>query len=234
MNIDDLLFKFRNKEYGAYKLRKKYPITLFIALTITLLIVILFLVIPLFIEIKHQLKNDFIIKVEITPADLSLIEDMLEKKQEPPKPKIEKTEPKLENKVEPPAAITDSVTNSNSKNDSVLAKEKEDNKTKDIDPRIYTKAEFNCGSDLYSFRNWFIANFRYPLNVKKTSGKISIQFSLNTNGIIDSVRIIQGINPELDNEAKKLLLKSPKWSPCIIENRKVKMIFNFPIYIIAR
>jgi protein TonB len=235
MNIDDLLFKFKNKDYGAYYLRKKYTVTLLISLSITITLVILFIIIPLFIEIKNQESNEFVMKIEITPAELSLIEDLNEDEPELQKQKTQKEDPLPENKEDevPPINTVDSAEIKKMQDSILLAKEKKDNLI-NTDPRLNSVAQFECGSDLSSFRNWFLTNFQHPVKKKKLSGKLNIQFSVNLNGIIDSVNIIQGLDPEYDLEIKKLLLNSPRWSPCYVSQRKVKMLFNLPIIVISQ
>jgi protein TonB len=234
MNIDDLLFKFRNKAYGAYYLRRKYTKTLLISLFISVLLALLVFVLPLFLNLRKQMKNEFVIKVEITPADLSLIENMLDEEPKVEKPKAKKVELKIDEKLEIPSVTnSDSANISEFKKDSLLKAESLLNKDKNIDPRLKSKAEFSCSEDLSSFRSWFINNFKHDQKQKKITGKLILQFSLNTSGIIDSVIVVQGLDKEFDNEAKKLLLQSPRWSPCMIGNKKVKMRFNLPIYIIS-
>ena len=179
MNIDDLLFKNRNKEYGAYFLRKKYTITLIISLFITILLVFIFFIVPLFINAKNKNNNEFIIKVEISPLELSLIENMPEVEPKVEKQKIEKLDPKLEDKEEPlPIANKDSANDEFVKKDSALNAENQKNINENIDPRIKLRAEFSCGSDFSSFRNWFVNNFHYTLNQPKISGKISLQLNI--------------------------------------------------------
>lgn len=70
MNIDDLLFQNRNKNYGAYRLRKLYNKTLAISLLASIVIVLAIVLIPFLININKQYTEDFTIRSDIITADL--------------------------------------------------------------------------------------------------------------------------------------------------------------------
>lgn len=95
LTLDEIVFENRNKEYGAYDLRSKYPKILTKAFIIGTLLFILLAVAP-FIVMKIQQMN----KKETTEVDAKLVdvlqEDKIiepEEKEAPPPPPPPKVEP---------------------------------------------------------------------------------------------------------------------------------------------
>lgn len=95
LTLDEIVFENRNKEYGAYDLRSKYPKILTKAFIIGTLLFILLAVVP-FIVMKIQQMN----KKETTEVDAKLVdvlqEDKIiepEEKEAPPPPPPPKVEP---------------------------------------------------------------------------------------------------------------------------------------------
>lgn len=95
LTLDEIVFENRNKEYGAYDLRSKYPKILTKAFIIGTLLFVLLAVAP-FIVMKIQQMN----KKETTEVDAKLVdvlqEDKIiepEEKEAPPPPPPPKVEP---------------------------------------------------------------------------------------------------------------------------------------------
>lgn len=119
--MDDLLFKNRNKEYGAYKLRKQYNKTLALSLFVSVIFVLLVVLVPFILNIKNQYNEDFVIRTNIVAAELMPIEQFKADELKP-QSKIEK--PNLVNKPEEKNEIkADSVQKNKNNTDSALAVE---------------------------------------------------------------------------------------------------------------
>lgn len=237
MSIDDLLFRDRNKIYGAYKLRKQYKAILALSFAITLLVAFFVFVVPLLLEMKKEVTDEFVIHANITPAELTQLNDLEEPEPEKPKDQPKKEEPDLIPKADSTEkSRIDSLAAAKIKHlqDSVAIANAEKANGNDNDPRLKGDAVFNCGGDLGKFRSWFMENFKYPTSIKskKIEGKIVLQFMLNKHGLVDSVKIVQGVDPEMDNEAKKVILNSPRWNPCVINGRTMKIVYLFPVFIV--
>lgn len=74
-------------------------------------------------------------------------------------------------------------------------------------------------------------NLRYPKIAKKDNieGKVEIQFSIDSSGIIDSPKIVTSLSPECDTEALRVVRKMPKWKPGRYNGKPVKVYFTLPI-----
>jgi protein TonB len=108
LNADllDLLFENRNKEYGAYELRKSYNKRISIAMLATLAaLVVIFLIVFL----SNRMEDDSAAKLEVKDVELVNIKEE-EIKPEPPPPPPPKAEPppKVEmTKFTPPKIVPD-------------------------------------------------------------------------------------------------------------------------------
>lgn len=238
MLLDELVFKNRNKDYGAYDLKKQYYKYVLISLCISTCIFLFIFVLPLIIHINKQLtiekfpKTTSTVALEMIKVDL---ENLEKEKKNLPKPVADKPIPEeLPEENEPNlAAVADSLHEQSEKksiSDSLqLEKEKQGQ-------HIGSQGIFECGSNLLNFRMWFMENFKCPVDerIKKSEGRIMAVFTVNEDGIIDSVAIVSGIDPIIDNEAKRILLTAPRWKPCIVNGRKVKQLYHFPIYLVRK
>lgn len=107
-DILDLVFEGRNKEYGAYELRKSYNRRMTRALIVT---ATLFILIFLTAFLSKTLKNDDNKAVEVKEVELTAIKEEEEPKPEPPPPPPppkQEPPPKVEmTKFTPPEIVKD-------------------------------------------------------------------------------------------------------------------------------
>ncbi len=87
------------------------------------------------------------------------------------------------------------------------------------------------GDDVNSFRNWVTKNLKYPdIAIKKgISGKVYVQYAVNSIGEVVDVKVIRSVDPSLDAEAVRVISSSPKWEPAKQKGVKVKQQFTIPI-----
>ncbi|MCK4746089.1 MAG: energy transducer TonB, partial [Bacteroidales bacterium] len=102
----------------------------------------------------------------------------------------------------------------------------------DDTPRIFVEEmpSFH-GGGLEAFRSWIIKNLKYPelAAENRISGKVFVQFVVNSRGKVEDVVVIRGVDPALNNEAIRVIKSSPKWIPGKQSNRAVKVQFTRPI-----
>ena len=81
------------------------------------------------------------------------------------------------------------------------------------------------------FRRWIADNLRYPEAAKKDglTGKVYVQFVVNSKGMVTDVKVVRGISPELDAEAIRVTKSSPTWEPGKHEGKNVNVQFVFPV-----
>lgn len=82
-----------------------------------------------------------------------------------------------------------------------------------------------------AFIKFLSRNLKYPANAveKGIEGKVLISFIIEKNGRLSNIRILRGIGYGCDEEAIRVLEKSPEWKPGIQNKQKVRVAYTLPI-----
>lgn len=92
---------------------------------------------------------------------------------------------------------------------------------------VDTMPKFNGNSTLFLQKN-----LQYPQLERDAgvSGTVYVGFIIEANGIMDSIRILRGIDPGLDSAALKAVRSLPKrWTPGILNGKPVRVNEGIPI-----
>ena len=86
-------------------------------------------------------------------------------------------------------------------------------------------------SDRTNFCNYVVMHLRYPAIASENgiSGKVYVQFTVNTEGIVEEASVIRGVDPVLDREALRVVRSSPKWMPGRQRGKPVCVKFVVPV-----
>ena len=76
------------------------------------------------------------------------------------------------------------------------------------------KPEFQ-GGNLDYFVKWVNDNLVYPKSAKDNGiqGRVTLEFVVHSNGKLADVKVLRGVEPELDKEAVRVVSESPLWTP---------------------
>ena len=87
------------------------------------------------------------------------------------------------------------------------------------------------GGDANAFSKWVNERLVYPEIAKENGvqGRVTLQFTVDTDGTVKNVKVLRGVDPSLDKEAVRVVSMSPKWSPGKQRDRAVKVIYTFPV-----
>jgi protein TonB len=87
------------------------------------------------------------------------------------------------------------------------------------------------GGDYRNFTKWVFANLSYPEMAAQNGiqGRVTLEFTIETDGSLTNIGIIKGVDPLLDAEAIRVVSKSPKWSPGMQRGKPTKVSFTFPV-----
>jgi hypothetical protein len=77
--------------------------------------------------------------------------------------------------------------------------------------------------------NFISNNINISTNNKFEGGRIITSFIVNDDGVLSDVKIIKGLELNIDNEIFRLLNSCKNWLPGEIENKKVKVKYVLPI-----
>lgn len=74
-------------------------------------------------------------------------------------------------------------------------------------------------------------NIKYPENAKKNGveGRVIVQFIVEKDGRISNIRIVRGVDPEIDAEAKRVITMMPKWKPGKQRGQEVRVYYTVPL-----
>ena len=105
--------------------------------------------------------------------------------------------------------------------------------TKNADPRYFLLDEhptFKGGSP-NDFALWVTKHVKYPKYAKEIGieGTVKVHFVIDKKGKISEAHVHQGVHPVLDQEAVRVVLKSPKWKPAKKDGRPVKVSYTIPV-----
>jgi len=87
------------------------------------------------------------------------------------------------------------------------------------------------GRDANTFSAWVNKHLEYPEAAMENGiqGRVMMQFTVNTDGSVTNIRVINAPDPELGNEAARVVAMSPKWTPGRQRDRAVKVVYTFPV-----
>lgn len=251
-SIDDIVFENRNKEYGAYQLRKiadRYTIIgLLTGLTLTLLVAFYMLskrapdVIETTIERVvnvTKLKVPEIPKVDLSapaapapPTDMQSIRH-IEMRPVDDAHVVTSDVPTIDQlKNKNISNVTDSTS---SNRNPLILKEPIKQGTTNVknESTVFKYVEvmpvFNGGFEAMS--NWISNHINYPRQAADNSieGTVYISFVINTDGSISDAFVERGIGFGCDEEALRAVEGMPHWTPGRQNNTAVRVKTTVPI-----
>ena len=244
--FDDIVFEVRNKEYGAYKLRKKYNRTVLIALSIGIVILATAIITP-FISAKaaenskKRAERQVVIKMENldTPHDIVA---------PPPPPPPPPTDVVQQQKYVPPQVV-DSIKPEDVKQlmtadqaqTEVTNKEVVENVqqvTEEVQEAEKEPEPFVVVEEMPTFPGGDVAllkyigeHTQYPEVAKENNiqGRVIIRFCVTAKGGVSQVSVLKGVDPELDKEAIRVVNTLPPFKPGKQGGKPVPVWYMVPI-----
>lgn len=242
-DLNDLAFSGRNKDYGSFILRKKYPRFLLISFILSVVSLLLVTLIPLGIYYFHgpelDINTDELFSVEYTfvPSpedDLSSLAKALARPQAPPAeevPQVVDTTPETKPVKEEIKKEEDTDIKADSSG-STHGQSPDGTGSSDA-TGIYTTLDAYPGfpGGVQAFLSFLRANVRYPAASLKSGiqGEVMILFMVETDGSISNVSVNKGIGKECDDEAVRVIKSMPRWEPGRRNGKSVKVLVRSKI-----
>lgn len=244
---DDIVFENRNKEYGAYVLRKGYSLNVMVGLGITILVVMFLIFYPVLARVFGAGEP------AAKPAPRKLVYSELTlpppiDKPKPMPPSIQLPRLKKVLKFVPPKVVKEEVAEQSPtldeiKENDIAAVAVEgpanivfDEPVEEVvasDDELFTvvdqQPEFEGG---YEAMMAFIQlNMKYPANARRMQieGTVHVSFIVSKNGSISDVKVLRGIMTECDKEAVRVVQMMPSWKPGKQNGRNVNVRFILPL-----
>lgn len=255
-NMDEILFKNRNKEYGAYTIRSEYSFTLLKSLFSTLTLA-LGLALICFVNSKKAIPSE--IKplllppqqnpVYTTPVDLSPKNSGLKKETLAPLSKKESEQTAI--------VIRDSLvfnkdttqalaqeTEQNNEKEGIIKQENsfhaDDGKKESMGKGIRSDTAVALIADEYpefeggmaALNRWIASRLRYPEEAiyHTKQGKVHVKFVVDEQGRVQFPVAMNKLGYGLEEEALRVVSGIPKFkSPAKISGQPVKCYFVLPV-----
>ena len=253
----DILFEDRNKNYGAYALRKSYNKTIRASIVTTIFLSACFALIIL----MHHNKEIYLTQT------INLMSDPTLSSIKPPDPKpTQSSQTKHVNKVRQVNTSTPVITSDNNKstqpttNDidkSIISNINKDgeasdekieappsgnsNATQSISATVASVAdndaplisaevmpEFPGG--INALIKFIQRNIKQPDDLQSEEKiKVIASFIIAKDGTIENIKVISSGRADLDKEVIKVISKMPIWKPGIQNGKPVAVYFNLPV-----
>lgn len=96
--------------------------------------------------------------------------------------------------------------------------------------QVEVKPSF-MGGDSNQFSKWVNSQLDYPNGMKRQGiqGRVTLQFTVASDGSVVNVKVLRGVHPDLDAEAVRVVSSSPKWEPGKYRNQVVPVTMTFPV-----
>jgi periplasmic protein TonB len=249
VTLEDIVFESRNKEYGSYVLRKKFRKYLTIAFLITVTVAFTLILIP-FIKALNS-KEKGVVLMQNTVATMEKVDnnDIPPPPPPPPPPpaaveqQVKYVAPVVVDSVKEEvqlAIVSDAVeTTVNEappeKVEVVAPQEEAIVEEEQVFIIVEEPASFQ-GGDVNQFRKWVESNLVYPTIAAENgvSGKVFVQFAVNSKGEVVDVKVVRGVDASLDKESIRVIMSSPKWTPAKQGGKAVKQQFTIPLSFVLR
>jgi len=258
----DIIFEKRNKDYGAYAIRRGYNHRLLTAMGAAMSVILLFVFINAFG--KKNVSSAPLIKHERI-VEISEVILPKEKIKEPEKP-IEAKKPvekiaseKFVSKIEiiPDDKVKETLPDVTSLGDKLISDKTEDGKKDDGIPRekeksletgngnktviTETQPDFRAHESLPEFpggpeglKRFLAKNLTTPSELEDGEKKtVHIRFKVDKDGAVNTFEIITSGGNEFDNEVVRVCKKMPRWIPALQNGINVPVSYVLPVTFIG-
>jgi protein TonB len=244
-NFDEIVFRTRNKEYGAYVLRKRYNRNLIIALLIGVIIIAISVLAPFLnakasdsrskhtdheVEIKLENLDQPVEKVAPPPEMPPPVDVVQQQKYVPPQV-VDSVKP--EDMKQLMTADEAQIEVTNKEVVEVIQQVKEEVQEEEPEPEPFIVVEEMPtfpGSDA-ALMKWLGEHLQYPNEARENNvqGKVIVRFCVTSKGGVDLVSVFKGVDALLDAEAIRVVKTLPPFKPGKQGGRAVPVWYSVPI-----
>jgi protein TonB len=252
IDFDDLIFEHRNRDYGAYLLRKRYNLNVVISILISSFIVSSFVVFPYLITLSKKHNSGLEIRLRYVEVKMDKMEPpkediIIPPAPDPPPPNtqtnvkyvapvvvdtvlpIEKPQPSVA-EVQASNPTNDEIVVSGTGNSDELLTGQEGEKSDEPFIMVEVTPTFK-GGGIEKFRDWVQKRANYPQIAQDNGiqGTVRLTFVVERDGSVTNVKVVKSVDKILDDEALKAIEASPKWGPGLQRGRPVRVRFFIPL-----
>lgn len=250
LEFDDLLFEDRNRDYGAYQLRKRYNSVVVVGIILASILVSSAVVLPFIINpdsgkvlaggisyVQVQMDNleppvdEIIVPPPPPPAEAARMQEIV--KYVPPEVvdsvlPLENQQVSTDEVLSQPSTDYVEAGGTGTGNDMISGQEGIE--TDEAFFIVEVMPTFK-GGDLNKFREWVQRRTNYPQSAvdNRIQGKVYLTFIVETDGTVTNVTVVKGVDPLIDREAVRTIESSPKWNPGLQRGQPVRVRYSMAL-----
>jgi protein TonB len=243
--FDDIVFENRNREYGAYKLRKNYNRNVMISLMVAMLIFGTAVILP-FLNARAQetreKRSETMVEIKMENLDQPLEQVAPPTPPPPPEEIVQQAQyvpPVVVDSVKPEDNIqlmTVEQAQIEVRNETVIeevvqiAAEVQEAEPEQEVFYVVEESPMFPGGDA-EIQRYIGENVVYPEVAKENNiqGRVVLKFCVTETGGVDLVSILKGVDPELDAEVMRVVKTLPKFKPGKQGGKPVRVWYTIPI-----
>jgi protein TonB len=245
-DFDDIVFEARNKEYGAYRLRKKYNRNVLIGMMIGIIILATAIITPyLNAKAAEGRAKRAERQVEIKLENLDTPHEQVAPPPPPPPPPTDVVQ---QQRYVPPVVVdsikpedvkqlmtADQAQTEVTNKEVVEVVQQVKEEVQEADPEaipfvVVEEMPQFPGGDV-ALLKYIMEHTQYPEVAKENNiqGKVIVRFCVTSKGGVSQVSILKGVDPELDKEAIRVVNTLPTFRPGKQGGKPVPVWYMVPI-----
>jgi protein TonB len=245
-SFDDIVFEIRNKEYGAYRLRKKYNRNVMIGALVGVLILCTAIITPhIYAKAAEGKKKREERQLEMVMENLDQPAEQVAPPPPPPPPPAETVQ---QNRYVPPVVVdtvrpedmvqlmtADQATVSvvNEEYVEAVQEVKEEVQEEEAEPEPFVVVEempmFPGGETALLLYIGEHTNYPEVAKENNIQGRVIIRFCVTSKGSVSQISVLKGVDPELDKEAQRVVSTLPTFKPGKQGGKPVPVWYMVPI-----
>jgi periplasmic protein TonB len=244
--FDEIVFAKRNKEYGAYKLRKKYKPTLILALFVGIVIIGTVIITPYLnakasenrakraertVEVTMEAMEAPVEQVAPPPPPPPPPAEVIQKQAYVPPVVVDSVKPEEEMELMTADEAVNMVQNTDVVDIPVEVKEEvQEAEPEEVPFVVVEEMPMFPGGD-NALLKYIGENTIYPEVAKENNiqGRVIVRFCVTAKGGVSQVSVLKGVDPELDKEAMRVVTTLPPFKPGKQGGKPVPVWYMVPI-----
>jgi periplasmic protein TonB len=244
--FDDIVFEDRNKEYGAYKLRKRYNRNVSIALLIGILVIGTAVITPYInakalegrtkrserqVEIKLENLDQPAEQVAPPPPPPPPPTDVVQQQRYVPPVVVDSIKPEEVKQLMTADQAQSEVTNKEVVEVQQTVKEEvQEAEPEEVPFVVVEEMPMFPGGDPELLK-YIGEHTQYPEVAKENNiqGRVIVRFCVTAKGGVSQVSVLKGVDPELDKEAIRVVNTLPAFKPGKQGGKAVPVWYMVPI-----
>lgn len=244
--FDDIVFEHRNKEYGAYRLRKRYSRNVIIAMVIGILIMSTAIITPYLnakaaenrakraerqVEIRMENLDQPAEQVAPPPPPPPPPQDVVQQAKYVPPVVVDSVKPEDNAELMTADQAQVEVQNTEVVEEVQVAAVEVQEEDSEAEPFVVVEEMPMFPGGEIELLKFISEHTQYPEVAKENNiqGKVIVRFCVTSKGGVDKVEILKGVDPELDKEAIRVVKTLPTFKPGKQGGKPVPVWYMVPI-----